>query len=137
MSDINLANAELRASRVDGLGLFAVRDFKKGDRVLEWNDENRYYTKEELALLPKELKRYVAFYDSKYLLIASPERYMNHSCDPNTRTDDSGVDIALRDIARGEEITGDYTNIKTLDGFTCGCGTASCKKIIPGLNEFM
>lgn len=127
----NLDSVSLKNSALEGKGLFAKRPFKKGEVVLGWNDDNVYLTESELAALPSELRRYVALYKDKYLLIAEPERYMNHSCNPNTQTDESGIDIALRDIAVGEEITGDYTRFLTLEGFTCACGAENCRKAIP------
>ena len=37
-----------------------------------------------------------------------PERFVNHSCDANT-TAKNFCDIAKRNISKGEEITGDYS----------------------------
>ncbi len=50
-------------------------------------------------------------------------RYMNHSCDPNTKFEDRQV-IALRDIAAREELTFDYntTEWEMAEAFICECG---------------
>jgi hypothetical protein len=50
-------------------------------------------------------------------------RYMNHSCQPNTRFADRQV-IALRDIAAHEELTFDYntTEWEMAEAFQCECG---------------
>lgn len=128
----NLNNVEVRDSTIAGRGLFAKRDFVQGEVVLAWNSDNVYLSEEELASLSDELKQYVAIYNDQYLLIPAPERYMNHSCEPNTETNDEGEDVATRDILAGEEVTGDYRRIPTLLGFVCRCGTAQCAHTILG-----
>ena len=46
----------------------------------------------------------------KIFLYPIPERYVNHSDNPNTiQNFEKGYDIALRDIKSGEEITTDST----------------------------
>lgn len=46
----------------------------------------------------------------KIMLYSEPERYVNHSKNPNTYQDlVDQQDIALRDIKEGEMITGDAT----------------------------
>ena len=94
-----------------------------------WNDNNRYLSGFETGTLSDDNKRYIAIHNGKYLLIAEPERYMNHSCDPNTKTE-NGFDYALRDINEGEEITGDYNLEGSLVGFECKCGSDICRKVI-------
>jgi SET domain-containing protein len=116
-------------SKLQGKGLFALKDFKKGEIVLNWNSDNKYLSKDEVENLPDDQKRYIAVHNGRYLLIAEPERYMNHSCDPNTQNK-IGIDYALKDISKGEEITGDYENEGTLVGFACNCGSKNCRKVI-------
>jgi SET domain-containing protein len=57
-------------------------------------------------------------------------RFINHSCDPNCRAQkDRGRIwiIALRDIARGEEITFDYGfRFRHWAANPCRCGAAPC-----------
>jgi SET domain-containing protein len=115
-----------------GRGLFAARNFKIGEIISSWNPKNKYILKEEIQNVSEEEKRYVAVYKDSYLLIAEPERYMNHSCDPNTNIDENGVDRAVKDIQEGEEITGDYERVGTLIGFECKCGSKNCRQIIEG-----
>lgn len=55
-----------------------------------------------------------------YVLCADDARYMNHSDDPAARGDYGadpvfGVDIAVRDIEPGEELTCDYTAFDRID----------------------
>ena len=61
-------------------------------------------------------------------------RSYNHSCEPNMAFDvnRSLNTIALRDIAKGEELTMDYTTFmdSTAMPFTCNCGSDNCRKLI-------
>jgi len=58
----------------------------------------------------------------------APERYVNHSCNPNTKVNNFS-DIAIRNIEIGEEITSDYSG-QGLEKFKCKYGSEDCKKII-------
>lgn len=95
-----------------------------------WNPSNQFLSETELKDIIEEERRYVTVFKGRYLLIAEPERYMNHSCDPNTRTGENGFDYAIKDIAKGEEITGDYEAEGTFLGFECMCGNKKCRKVI-------
>ncbi|MFM8437766.1 MAG: SET domain-containing protein-lysine N-methyltransferase, partial [Candidatus Kapaibacterium sp.] len=57
----------------------------------------------------------------------------NHSCEPSTAFDGLNV-VALRDIARGEELTLDYAEVldETAAPFACTCGSSRCRGMIKG-----
>ncbi len=63
-----------------------------------------------------------------------PSDWINHSCDPNTGLSGQLVLVALRAIARGEEICFDYamTDGSRYDEFPCQCGTPKCRGIVTG-----
>ncbi len=64
-------------------------------------------------------------------------KYLNHSCEPNGYIDAEGLTfVALRDIARGEEITFNYLTTESAmdDPFTCECGAPNCFGLIRGRN---
>ncbi len=87
-------------------GVFANRDFKKGDVVIKYN--LKALTKEEFGKLPKSEKKFTHEHRKQIYLYSIPERYVNHSTDPNTRQDlKKKCDVAIRDIKKGEEITTD------------------------------
>lgn len=123
MSDI-----EVRASPIEGKGVFALRDFKKGERVLEWGVRKELSEEDLAAMSEDEKRRYVSFKDGKHLLSGEPMRYVNHSCDPNTNAKDNG-DIAIREIKAGEEITSDYRDFGT-ENIPCNCGAANCRSTL-------
>lgn len=74
--------------------------------------------------------------DGKIVIMQAPERYINHSCDPNgyAKTD-NGIRrvFAMREIRKGEEIVGDYSINGYNDGtFKCRCGSKNCRGVYRG-----
>ena len=116
---------EIKNSKINGKGLFVTDLIKKGETVVAWNP--KVLTKEEASKLPaEEQKRYLYSDGDNMLWMQPPERYMNHSCDPNTQVVGRS-DVALRDIQKGEEITSDYLDSDTED-FACNCGAKNCRR---------
>jgi SET domain-containing protein len=116
---------EVKKSKISGKGLFATALIKKGETVISWNP--KVITKEEASKLPEDEQRHYLYPEGDNMLwMQPPERYMNHSCDPNTHTVGRG-DVALSDIQPGEEITSDYLDLETED-FACSCGAKNCRR---------
>jgi SET domain-containing protein len=95
-----------------GLGLRALRTFKKGEEILE-------YTGPRISNKQADAKpnRYLFGLTDKVYIDGSPRsnlaRYINHSCRPNAQAflsnDETRVTIdAIHKIKAGEEITYDY-----------------------------
>ncbi|OMO53331.1 hypothetical protein COLO4_36773 [Corchorus olitorius] len=68
-------------------------------------------------------------------------RFINHSCDPNCRTEKWMVNgeiciglFALRDIKKGEELTFDYNYVRVFGAAAkkCHCGSPHCRGYIGG-----
>jgi SET domain len=64
-----------------------------------------------------------------------PENWapQNHSCEPNTAY--KGLNVyAIRPIAKGEELTLDYTSFLSTDmePFMCQCQSENCKGLVTG-----
>ena len=98
----------VRSSPIEGLGLFAQRGFVEGETVLRWHPK-RLSAAEFESTAPED-RRYLS--PARYpatggLLMQVPERYVNSTGSPNTRTHGES-DVALRDIAAGEELTSNY-----------------------------
>ncbi|PIY97210.1 MAG: hypothetical protein COY66_00760 [Candidatus Kerfeldbacteria bacterium CG_4_10_14_0_8_um_filter_42_10] len=124
-----MTNVIVKESKINQQGVFANKDFKKGEIVLRWKPK-KILTKEEAAALPEKEKHYISNYQlSEFILQSPPERYVNHSCDPNTEVINN-CDIALRDIKKGEEITSDYGKDNVFIHFECNCGSKNCRKFI-------
>ena len=116
----------IKRSKIHGKGIFANKDFEKGEMVLKWNPTKLTLVEEEN--LTEEQKAYTISNKKGYYFMNSPEKFMNHSCEPNTTTDvDNFQDIAIKNIKKGEEITSSYLN----EGKEkCNCGSKQCKGFI-------
>lgn len=66
------------------------------------------------------------------LLCEGIDRYMNHSCTPNTWWQDDSTLVACRDISSGEEVTYDYASTEISLDFSmqCSCGSAHCRGLV-------
>lgn len=101
-------NVEVKKSQIgqfkDGLGVFALKDFKIGDVLIKWN--LKILTEQEFKNLPASEKYFTHKRKGKIYLYPDPERHVNRSAEPNAYPDfEFGADIALRDIKNGEEIS--------------------------------
>ena len=122
-------------SRIDRTGVFAKRRIPRGARIIEYTG----------ARIP------IGEANSAYALALDLEtvvdgaqggneaRFVNHSCAPNCETyifDGHAYLYAMRDIARGEELTYDY-RLDSAPGaprpdqnapaYRCQCGAATCR----------
>lgn len=118
-----------------GLGLFAARPFKRGERVIE-------YVGEIISTDEANVRggKYLFEINSKITIDGKARsniaRYINHGCKPNceARTSKNRVFIhAARAITPGEELTYDY-GTEYVDEFIkpLGCKCLSCdtKKVL-------
>lgn len=122
-------NVIIKNSKIEGMGVFANRDFKKGEVVIKW-DTSIILTALELKNLPENEKKYISSFRNKYILQQPPAKFVNHSCEPNTKVVDESSDIAIKDIKKGEEITSYYlTFFSTDETIRCNCKSEKCKKI--------
>ncbi len=119
----------IKKSEIEGKGVFADRNFKKGEMVIKWNI-SRELTPEKLKKLCAAEKKYVANLEGKHILMQAPAKYVNHSCDANTSAINF-CDIAKRDIKKGEEITANYSETMEADeSMNCNCKSKKCRRII-------
>ena len=89
----------------DGLGVFANRNFKKGEVVVKWS--LKHLTEKEYQNLPAyERTNFCHTRNGTIHYYSEPERHVNRSKNPNVFPDfKQEADIALRDIKLGEELT--------------------------------
>jgi SET domain-containing protein len=130
-----MKNVEARNSRIQGVGLFALRDFDVGEIILEYDDSD--VVRDLSSLTEHDWEFNTDFLENgKVVWQKEPERSKNHSCDPNSY--DKTIDgvrklVAMRHIKSGEEITGDYVMNGYNDGtFECHCGSENCRKTYQG-----
>ena len=113
-----------------GLGVFANKDFKKGDKIFRF--KGKIVTSKEL---PNEFKNDrnilvdpLQIGENKFLIIDPPGLYVNHSCDPNSGF--KGLTLfAIKDIKKEDEINYDYSSM-WFEGMECNCGSPNCRHYI-------
>lgn len=99
MNDVVIGSGNLT-----GKGVYANRDFKKDEIVISYH--LKPLTNREYEQLPENEKMFTHTHHGTIYLYSEPERYVNHSDNPNTYQDlDKRCDIALMDIKKGEAIT--------------------------------
>jgi|ERR1019366_463644 SET domain-containing protein len=139
---------ELRPSGISGIGVFAVRNVRKGQKVADG-----LYAEDFKTLVPWEnYKRFDASVRRKIdaFCIGTPkgfvppddldfnklsvEWYFNHSCDGNVGFSLDGDFIAIKKIAKDTELTYDYAIAESNPRFQmrCKCRSKTCRRIITG-----
>ncbi len=85
-----------------------------------------------LGELYREMVVTYAFIDrhGDYVLCWDLSRYINHSCEANCLSPGFDLEIAIRDIEEGEELTDEYGSLNLEHDFTCACGRPSCRGTI-------
>jgi SET domain-containing protein len=116
----------VKKSGINNQGVFAARDFKKGEIVLRWNPQE--LSESEVTRLDSSQENFLYKSNNKWFLMQEPEKFVNHSCEPNTKAENNS-DVAIRDIKKGEEITSDY-GTEVYVSFRCKCGSKNCRGII-------
>ena len=114
----------IQKSKVNGVGIFAPKNYEKGETIIEW-DKSHILEEEEVDSLTDIEKKYIIFADDNYIIMQKPEKFANHSCYPNAFSKDFCY-IASRNIEKGEEITIEYSKKIPLN-CVCSCGSLNCK----------
>ena len=138
-----MKNIIVKKSKVDRKGVFARKNIKKGEVIIIWHPK-KIVTKTKLKKLSEDEQNHTTpTGDGRYIVMGVPERYVNHSCNPNCYIKMKTIAIkdvyALRDIQEGEELTSDYT-LTSVDQFAgmgfwegdCKCGSKNCRGILTG-----
>lgn len=114
----------LKPSPVQGIGVFAITNIKKGQRRIFSDDKSEWISisKKEVNTLPAHSKaiieNYCLYDEENYFVpeygfkMADLVIFLNHDDNPNVASINDGEDfIALRDIDEGEELFIDYGQI--------------------------
>jgi SET domain-containing protein len=135
----------VRRSRIQGRGVFAARDLREGERIIEYT--GALLSNEEVdALCDDESMRrhhtYLFGVDDRFTIDGArggnEARFINHSCEPNCESVVVRRRVfihALRDIEEGEELVYDYwyttDDEYTLDDlrriYPCRCRAPGCR----------
>ncbi|MCX6717527.1 MAG: SET domain-containing protein-lysine N-methyltransferase [Candidatus Taylorbacteria bacterium] len=124
----------LKKSKIQGQGIFATKNYKKGEFVVKLTGKKIKWKYDE-----KKDRAYCANWTGieKDLWIDPdfPLSNINHSCDPNLGIKGKIMFYAIRDIKIGEEFTFDYsTSEEEIDWIMkCNCGSKNCRKTMTAI----
>lgn len=115
-----------------GLGVVATKRIPKGTITWVHDDLDQSFSADQIAKLGPLFQRMLDRYSYRdgaghYVLCWDHARFVNHSCRPTCMAPAFDLEIALRDIEPGEQLTGDYATYNLVSGFACFCGTADCR----------
>ena len=129
---------ELRLSKAEiGLGLFATHTIPCGTITWARDPLDQVIPMSKWLKLPPLLQADIERHtwrneDGNAVLCWDLARFVNHSCNPNCLSTALGFEIAVRDIAAGEELTNDYANLGMYEHerLQCHCGFSACRGLI-------
>lgn len=113
-----------------GRGLFATRPFAPDEHILDFHgprlDADHPYNQSE------QQGNLIQIGPAEYFLPDPPGVFANHSCRPNAGLFQDMTLIAIRAIAKDEEICFDYSTCMDEDSWTmdCACGEPDCRGLI-------
>lgn len=123
---------EIKSSKIQGKGVYALRDFAVGERIYEYEQGKRIKRSEVSSLTEEEQEHLDVIDADTYELMQPPGSCVNHSCDPNM-IEKGRIGYALKPIHKGEELTADY-RIRAYDDWQmkCNCGSKNCQGVVIG-----
>lgn len=129
-------DAELRfVSPTIGYGVFATKPIPKGTITYVVDRLEIKVSDKEFNNFPDLLKahtRKYSYVDGKGTRIISWDlaKYVNHCCDCNSMSTGYGFEIAIRDIAEGEQITDEYGLFNIPTDIEVVCDKPSCRCVL-------
>lgn len=131
-----MSDVVVRPSGIEGLGIVAARAYAAGERIRRINVVREITATAPLREDLGERHDHCDYPDGRVVLLGPPDRYTNHSCDPNAYVAYEGADpflVARRPIAPGEEVTCDYSiNLTGGSAWPCRCGAPRCRGTVVG-----
>jgi len=137
---------EVRRSQIQGRGVFATAQLRKGKRITEYLGEPITHEEADRRYDDKNGRHHTFLFilDDDTVLDArhggSDARYINHSCDPNSESviDDGHIYIyAIKPIAPETELAYDYQfewqdeyEPEDVRYYACRCGSEKCRGTI-------
>lgn len=118
-----------------GLGIFATKPIPRGTIVWTLDALDQKFDARRRRELDADygpiLNRY-AYVNAKgeSILCWDLARFINHHCEATCLAPGLDFEIAVRDIAAGDQITDDYGSLNLEEPFECGCGSPACRGTI-------
>ncbi len=113
-----------------GMGVFAARDLAPCSWILSF--EGQLINMDHPLARLDEDGVLLQVGRSTYLMPRLPAALLNHSCEPNAGLFKDTHLVAIRRIAKGEQICFDYSTTMHENNWTleCACGTPSCRGVV-------
>ena len=139
-------NYHMKGNSIAGYGIYATRNILTKELIFKGEGSmqriiTRRYVEQYWSVKEKEIFRKYAYPVSKEVFLLwdnDPANWapQNHSCDPNTAYEGLNV-VALRNIARGEELTLNYASFldENMEPFECRCGSPNCSGMFTGITN--
>jgi uncharacterized protein len=134
--------SELRyVSDVIGYGVFATRFIPKGTITWVFDPLDQVISLDKAERMDPVLREMLEKYSyvsgaGERILCWDHSRFVNHSCNATSLAPGLNLEIAIRDIYKGEEITDDYGALNIEAPFACRCGARQCRGTI-GPTDFV
>ncbi len=138
----NMKSYRIKKSKIHGNGLFANKNFKKGELIFGVDISKLPRIKSEDKLSEEEELHVDYAGRGKYVVGTHPYVYINHSCNPNVLVKHETIArskfYAIRNIKKGEQFTYDY-GVNAMDQIDkelwkwktkCKCGSKNCRSTL-------
>lgn len=120
-----------------GFGVFATAPIPRGTIVWALDPLDRVLTRAEVLALPAAMgfdadRHLWLDRQGRFVLAWDLARFVNHSCQPNCAATACGCEIAVADIAAGDQLTNDYADLGMAPGesLACRCGAPDCRGLV-------
>lgn len=131
MKQIYICNSE-----IEGKGIRAGENIRKGELVTVFRGPLKFKVNKNKrdALSHPD---WVGVKKDHWIDPEKPQKFLNHSCNPNALVKGKLSLVAFKDIKEGEEITFDYSAIEGDSRWemVCLCGEKNCRKIISSIHS--
>lgn len=122
-------------NKIIGKGVFALKDIPKGTIIVAKDKFDIVLSENDFLKLDPVLKNSMETYmyrdkNKNFVLSWDHAKYMNHSCCSNTMMTDYDIEITVKDIKAGEEITTEYGLLNIVEPYEIYCGCTNCRKIL-------
>lgn len=114
-----------------GVGVIATRPIPAGTITWVRDALDLVFTPAQISALGQGyaamLDRYAYGEADGVVLCWDHGRFVNHHCEASCLGLDGPFEIAVRDIAEGEELTDDYGSLRLDEAMRCACGSPTCR----------
>lgn len=115
-----------------GHGVFATAPLPAGTLLCVPDGLDQELTLEQWRSLPQPLRGRVEAHTwrnraGRFYLSWDHAKYVNHCCHANTLITAWGVEIVVRDIAAGEQVTSDYALLNVVESYPVACSKSGCR----------